>query len=189
MKGLKRLFSAAAVLAVTALNFTSCSDPVAQDLDGYWEGSITKTTTFRRNWGSSQYVTNITYLDLNFAYNPNTYGSGNGVEYSYVQYGYDWYSFQNNFTFTVRNDEYYRGYKYQRYIDMWYKNGDHMQIYLYNYNYGNSFTGYVINNGVDIGDCQFVKRNGWRQYDYLNNWNYYSRSRAAAEQSDSVSQN
>lgn len=196
MKGFKRLFSAVAVLAVTALTFVSCNrDSVAEDLDNrfdnsYWEGTITQTTLFKRRWDVSQYVvTNVTYLDLQFSYNANTYSSGTGVEYSYAQYPDGWYTFRNDFNFTVRTDEYYGGRKYQRYIDMWYANGDHMQIFLYTYSFGNSFTGYVINNGVEIGNCEFVKRSTWRPYDYYNNWNYYSRSRAAAEQSDSVSQN
>ncbi len=185
MKGIKRLLSAAAVLAVTMLSLVSCGDPIAEDLDNgfdnsYWEGTITKTTILRR-WDSTTTYQTVTCLDLKFNYDRSTYSSGRGQEYSYDNYGY---GYLNEFRFTVREDVRYGGRSYQKYIDMYYDNGDRMQIYLYNYVYGQSFTGYVINNGQDIGDCYFRLVNTYRPY---TDWRTYrSRSGASTENTDSI---
>ena len=186
MKGFKRLFSAVAVLAVTVLTFVSCNrDSVAQDLDNrfdnsYWEGTITQTT-FQRHWGSVTSYQTVSYIDLKFNYNPNTYSSGTGQEYSYDNNGY---GYLNNFNFTVREDVRYDNRSYQKFIDMSYANGDRMQIYLYNYVYGQSFTGRVINNGVDIGDCYFRLVNTYRPY--RSDWSSWRSRSGAGESKDSV---
>ena len=186
MKGFKRLFSAVAVLAVTVLTFVSCNrDSIAEDLDNrfdnsYWEGTITQTT-FQRYWGSVTSYQTVSYIDLKFNYNPNTYSSGTGQEYSYDNNGY---GYLNNFNFTVRENVRYGSRSYQKFIDMSYANGDRMQIYLYNYVYGQSFTGYVINNGVNIGNCDFRLVNTYRPY--RSDWSSWRSRSGAGESKDSV---
>lgn len=179
MKGLKKLF-AAALLAVSSLPFVSC-DPVAENLDNslgdqWWEGTITQTT-FYRDWsayGQQYSSTRIEYIDLKFFYNSNTWSSGHGYEIAYDYYGH---AVRRYFNFTVRDETYNNGYIYNTYIDMSYTDGsnEHMQIYVRNMT-TNSFNGYIIDNGRDIGDCSFKRIQTERKYYNTNEYTIWKSS-------------
>lgn len=182
MKGLKNIIIAAVMTIGAALTFSSCNrDTVANQLEGYWEGTITNTT-FYRTWNGNYRSTNITYIDLEFLNDITTYSSGDGTEWSYANSYRDnsTVAFANDFWFTVNNvnSRYNTSsgtyYTYEKVIDIRFKTcSDQMQIYIQRFN-GNTFYGYIVNNGVDIGDCVFTYRNTYRSYNSVYSSSYYN---------------